>query len=410
MKVVHINTSDIHGGAAIAAHRLHKSLLNENIDSKMLVMNKDSDEKEIVFARNNNFEKHIFSKSRTLLKKVILSKYRNRKDIIFSPAKFGLDITKNKVIQEADVIHLHWVVGGFLSLNSLDKLFSLDKKIVWTLHDMWAFTGGCHYSGTCEEYTNNCGDCPILNSNKDNDLSRKVFAIKKDIFQQQNIDVITCSNWLGDCARESALLKTKNINIIPNILDTNIFKPINKNIARKILNLDINTKYILFGAINSTADKRKGWKYLKEAVQILDKVDDNFKNEIELLVFGSSYSKNIESLPFEVKFLGRLYDEYSLSLVYNASDVFVGPSLEEAFGQTFNESIFCGTPAVSFESTGTEDVIEHKINGYLAEYKNSEDLAKGIIWTLNNLQNVSIKDDSLKSENIIEKILDVYKS
>src|SRR6056297_2929736 len=117
MKIVHVNTSDINGGAAIAAHRLHKAFLKRNIDSNMLVMKKNSDEREIIEARNNNFEKHILSKVRTLIKKAILSKYRNRKDIIFSPARFGLDITKNKVVQEANVIHLHWVVGSFLSLS-----------------------------------------------------------------------------------------------------------------------------------------------------------------------------------------------------------------------------------------------------------------------------------------------------
>jgi glycosyltransferase involved in cell wall biosynthesis len=410
LKIVHVNTSDIRGGAAIAAHRLHKELLKEDIDSKMLVMKKDSDEKEIFIARDNKFEKHILSKVRTLIKKAILSKYRKSKDIIFSPAKLGLDITKNKVIQEADVIHLHWVVGGFLSLNSLDKLFSLDKKIVWTLHDMWAFTGGCHYSGECKKYINNCGDCPILNSNKENDLSRKIFEEKSKIYKNKNLNIITCSNWLGECAKKSDLLKNKNVNAIPNVLDDTIFKHIGQNTAQDILDLDKNKKYILFGAMNSTSDPRKGWNYLKKSLQIINERYSDLKYDVELLVFGSSYSENIESLPFKVQFLGRLYDEYSLSLVYNASDVFVGPSLEEAFGQTFNESIFCGTPAVSFEGTGTEDIIKHKINGYLAEYKNSEDLAKGIIWTLNNLQNVSIKDDSLKSKNILEKILDVYKS
>jgi len=217
MRIVHVNTSDINGGAAIAAHRLHKSFLKRNMNSKMLVLEKSSDEKRIVKAKNNNFEKHVFSKVRTLFKKAILSKYQNRKDIIFSPAKFGLDITKNKVIQEADVIHLHWVVGGYLSLSSLDKLFSLNKKIVWTLHDMWAFTGGCHYSGTCDKFTNNCGNCPILNSNKENDLSRKIFEKKSKIYNDKALNIITCSQWLGECAKESKLLKNKNVNVIPNV-------------------------------------------------------------------------------------------------------------------------------------------------------------------------------------------------
>lgn len=409
MKVVHVNTSDINGGAAIAAHRLHKALLNNNIDSKMLVLKKNSDEQKIIKEKNNNFEKHILVKARVLFERIILSKYRNRKDMIFSPAKLGLDITKNKIIQKADVVHLHWVVGGYLSLNSLDKLFSLKKKIVWTLHDMWPFTGGCHYSGTCKEYTNNCGNCPVLNSNKENDLSRKIFKEKIKIYKNKDLNIITCSNWLGECAKKSRLLKNKNVKVVPNVLDENIFKHIDQNIARLILNLDKNKKYILFGAMNSTSDPRKGWDYLKKAIQIINERYPSLQDDVELLVFGSSYSKSVDSLPFDITFLGRLYDEYSLALVYNAVDVFVGPSLEEAFGQTFNESIFVGTPAISFENTGTEDIIDHKVNGYLAKYKDSEDLANGIIWILNNLENVDIKDDSLKTDNIINKILDIYK-
>jgi glycosyltransferase involved in cell wall biosynthesis len=411
LKVVHVSTSDNRGGAAIAAHRLHRALLKEGIDSEMLVMEKESDEKEVLIARDNNIDKYIFSKVRILFKKIILAKYKKRKNIIFSPAKFGIDITKNNVIKEADVIHLHWIVGGFLSLNSLEKIFSLDKKIVWTLHDSWAFTGGCHVRYNCEKYKKECKECPMLNSNTKKDLSNKVFNKKNKIFSKvDKLDIITPSSWLNKCVSKSLLLGKFQNHKIPNVLDENIFKTIDKKTSRDILNLEQNKKYICFGALNSTTTEYKGWKYLKKALYLLDDMGINSKNNIELLVFGSSYSKSVASLPFDVTFLGRLYDEHSLSLVYNAVDVFVGPSLEEAFGQTFNESIFVGTPAISFENTGTEDIIDHKVNGYLARYKDSEDLANGIIWTLNNLENVDIKEDSLKTDRIINEILDIYKN
>jgi glycosyltransferase involved in cell wall biosynthesis len=410
LKVVHVNTSDIRGGAAIAAHRLHKSLLNENVDSKMLVMNKDSDEKEVIKAKNNNFEKHILSKIRVLIKKAILSKYRNRKDIIFSPAKFGLDITQNKIIQEADVIHLHWVVGGYLSLNSLDKLFSLNKKIVWTLHDMWSFTGGCHYSGTCDKFTNNCGNCPILNSSKENDLSRKIFEKKSKIYNDKNLNIITCSNWLGECAKESKLLKNKNVNVIPNVLDENIFKHIDQNIAKDFLNLDKEKKYILFGAMNSTSDPRKGWDYLKKSLQIINDKYPDLKNEVELLVFGASYSEDVKKLPFNVKFLGRFSDEIALSLIYNSADLFVAPSLEDNLPNTVLESLHCGTPVAAFDIGGMPDMIEHKENGYLAEFKSSDNLAKGIVWSLDNLDKVKINEKYFNKDRIINDILEIYKS
>jgi glycosyltransferase involved in cell wall biosynthesis len=408
LKILHVNTSDINGGAAIAAHRLHKALLKNNIDSKMLVMKKASNEKEVVLARNNNFEKHIFSKIRVLFKKIILSRYKNRKDIIFSPAKFGLDITKNKIIQEADVIHLHWVVGNFLSLNSLDKLFSLNKKIVWTLHDMWAFTGGCHYSDECEKYKHACYDCPILNSNKEKDLSRKVFEKKSKIYQGRDINIITCSEWLGECAKQSKLLKNKNINSIPNVLDNNIFKNIDQNIARDILSLDKNKKYILFGAMNSTSDPRKGWDYLKNSIKIINERYADVKGDVELLVFGSSYSKDVEKTTLSVKFLGRFFDEIALSLIYNSADLFVAPSLEDNLPNTVLESLHCGTPVVAFNIGGMPDMIEHEKNGYLAKCKDSKDLANGIIWSLNNLKNVNLINEEFKKKTILNNILDLY--
>jgi glycosyltransferase involved in cell wall biosynthesis len=408
MKVVHINTSDINGGAAIAAHRLHKAFLKRNIDSNMLVMKKDSDEKEIIVARNNDFEKHIFTKARQLLTKIVLSRYKNGKLEIFSPAKFGLDITKNKVVQEADVIHLHWILGGFLSLDSLDKLFSLNKKIVWTLHDMWSFTGGCNYSGACEKYRNNCGACLILNSNKENDLSRKIFKKKNKIYKNKDLNIITCSSWLGECAKKSQLLKNENIKAIPNVLDENIFKNIDNNTVRNILGLDKNKKYILFGAMNSTSDPRKGWNYLKNAIEIIDDKYSDIKNEVELLVFGSSYSEDVKELPFEVEFLGRFSDEIALSLIYNSADLFVAPSLEDNLPNTVLESLHCGTPVVAFDIGGMPDMINHKENGYLANFKDSNDLAKGIVWSLDNLDKVKIDQGKFNKDKIINDILEIY--
>jgi len=408
MKVVHISTSDIRGGAAIAAHRLHKAFLKKNINSKMLVMNKISDEKEVIVARDNNIDKHFFSKVRKLANKTLLFKYKNRKDVIFSPAKFGLDITKNKIIKDADIIHIHWCLKGFLSLNILEKLISSNKKIVWTLHDMWTFTGGCHYSGTCRKYIKTCGNCPILKSNKENDLSRKILKKKKNIYKNKDLSIITCSSWLGDCAKKSNLLKDKNVSVIPNVLDENIFKFINKDIIRHILNLKNNKKYVLFGAMNSISDPRKGWDYLKKSVEILDKNYPKLKNEVELLVFGSSYSQDVESLPFKVKFLGRFSDEIALSLIYNSADLFVAPSLEDNLPNTVLESLHCGTPVTAFDVGGMKDMIDHKKNGYLAKFKDSDDLANGILWSLDKLDRVKIDKNKFNNDKITKDILEIY--
>ncbi|NUU95816.1 glycosyl transferase family 1 [Marinitoga sp. 1135] len=413
MKVVHINTTDTGGGAAIAAHRLHLALLEKGIKSKMIVANKRTDELNIELAREGNIERHIYSKIRSLKEKIILYKYRNRKNkIIFSTGRYGIDISKHPSVLEADVIHLHWINSNYISLKVLRKLAKLEKKMVWTLHDSWAFTGGCHVRYGCTNYMNKCGNCLMLDSNKKNDLSRKIFNEKIKVYRSfKDLTIITPSNWLGNEVKKSYLLKKYPLKIIPNILDDRIFKPLDKEYSRYILNLDSNKnkKYILFGAISATETPYKGWEYLKKALEILKKEKRLIQN-IELLVFGASYSKDIENLPFKTRFMGKIHDEYTLSLLYNAADVFVGPSLEEAFGQTFNEAIFCGTPAVGFENTGVEDIIEHKKNGYLAKYKNSKDLADGVLYCLNNLKNVKLKNERLKRNNILKEIINVYKN
>ena len=383
MKIVHVNTSDINGGAAIAVHRLHLSMLKQGIDSKMLVLAKNSDELNIEVASLTKEEKFIYSNIRKLLNRIPLLKYKNREKIIFSPANIGIDVSKHKLIQEADIIYLHWIVGGFLSLNSLKKIAKLNKKIKWVLHDSWAFTGGCHVRYGCERYQQNCGKCPMLGSKKDNDLSRKVFKQKQELFKLfKDLTIVTPSKWLGSCVSKSSLLKEFPLEIIPNVLDENIFKSLNKEFCKEVLNLDKEKKNILFGAMAATSTPYKGWKYLKKALILLDKENPMLKEKVELLVFGASHGNDIEKLPFKTKFLGRVYDESTLALIYNSANVFVGPSLEEAFGQTFNESVNCGTPAIAFEKTGVEDIITHKENGYLAKYKDVKDLVEGIKWGL----------------------------
>ncbi len=409
MKVVHINTSDMNGGAAIAAHRFHLAMLEQGVDSKMLVMSKLSDEINIETYKNGKAEEVVFSNIRKLINKIPVYRYKNRKDIIFSPANIGVDISKNKLIKDADIIHLHWIVGGYLSLKSLENILKLGKKTVWTLHDSWAFTGGCHVRYGCEKYRDECGCCHMLNSKTEKDLSRKVFLKKKKIFEKyDNLKIITPSSWLEECAENSKLLKKYSVDVIPNVLDESIFKHLDKDTAKKILNLDTGKKYICFGALNAISDAYKGWDYLKKALEILDLNNPGLKNNLELLVFGVTHSKDVEELPFKTRFLGRIYDECTLALIYNSADIFVGPSLEEAFGQTYNESIHCGTPALAFANTGSEDIIEHKINGYLAEHKNYEDLAYGIKWSLDNLTRVGIENEELDSKKILKKILEIY--
>lgn len=408
MKVVHINTSDKSGGAAIAAYRLHKELLKKGIDSKMLVLNKTTDEKEIFSIVRSKLDKFLISKIKFQLEYLIFKKYRERENkIIFSQGKYGYSIVDNPLVKEADIIQLHWINAGMLSIKDILKLNSMRKKIVWTLHDMWPFTGGCHYAGECKKYKENCGNCEILKTKVDNDITRKIFNNKNKNFKNIDFKVIGCSNWITQCARESSLFKSKQIKTIPNVLDINIFKKIEKKIARNILNLSENKKYILFGAMSSTGDKRKGYDYLKKSLLILNEKYPELKEEVEILIFGASYSNSEDKFPFKINFLGQLNDETTLALVYNSANVFVAPSLEENLANTVNESLACGTPVTAFYIGGMLDMIKHKSNGYLAKYKDSNDLANGILECLNYTQEIK---SNFNQDEILEKILEYYKN
>lgn len=390
MKILHINTSDKIGGAAIASYRLHKALLKNGIESKMLVLDKITDEQEITAIIVNKVKRTFLSMLMSFFEQKKFKRYKDRENkIMFSQGRYGLKISEHPLINEADVIHLHWINNGMLSIKEIEKISQKGKKIVWTLHDMWPFTGGCHYSGDCLEYEKQCSDCKILNFHNRNDITMKIFEKKRKSYEKIDFNIIGCSKWIGECAKNSFLFKDKKIKIIPNIIEKNIFKPIEKNICRNILNLDVKKKYILFGAINSNTDKRKGHHLLISALEKLKKEELNTISNIEILVFGSSYFLESEKVPFKINFLGHIYDEITLSLIYNSADVFVAPSLEDNLPNTVNESLLCGTPVVAFKVGGMTDMINHLENGYLASTNDSKDLSNGILKFLNYNNKVS---------------------
>jgi glycosyltransferase involved in cell wall biosynthesis len=244
-----------------------------------------------------------------------------------------------------------------------------------------------------------------LKSKKTKDLSYRIFKRKTNRYNGLKLNIVSPSNWLKECAEKSKLLQKKKIQVIPNSLDTNVFKPIQKNIARKNFNLPDDKKIILFGAMNSISNKKKGFIYLKKALESLSKRNTDFL----LVVFGASHDKDIEKLPFEVKFLGTLYDEYTLSLAYSASDVFVAPSEEDNFPNTILESFSSGTSCVTFEIGGFPDMIDHKKNGYLAKPFDVEDLAKGIDFCLSNSKLGLNVRKKVEKEYSLEKQAKEYK-
>jgi glycosyltransferase involved in cell wall biosynthesis len=276
---------------------------------------------------------------------------------------------------------LHWIGDGFVAAEALSEF---NKPIVWTLHDMSAFTGGCYYSQECDRYTKSCGNCLILGHNKSWDLSRWVWQRKAKAWQNLKLTVLTPSKWLADCAKSSSLLKNSDIRVIPYGLDTRTYKPCDRQTAKNILNLPQDRQLILFGALSSTSNKRKGFPLLMQALKQLSNYENS--QNWELIVFGASQPKEKLDIDFKTRYIGTLSDEIFLALIYAAADVFVAPSVQENLPNAVMEALACGTPCVAFQIGGMPDLIEHKQNGYWAHAFATEDLAQGIAWVLESRQ------------------------
>jgi len=395
MKVLTVSKYDKEGGAAIAAYRLHKSLLTAGVQSSMLVQKKITDDYLVIGAAS--IKQKLQNAISYYADQIPVFFYKNKSANLFSPSwiSFG-DILKQINDIQPDIVHLHWICKGMLSIKDISKI---KVPIVWTLHDSWAFTGGCHIVNRCQKYLSECGKCPELMSSKNHDLSNKVFNRKRKVYSKiKNVTIVTVSKWLEDCARNSVLLSKMDVITIPNTINTNVYRPLNKIVAKSILNIVKDRKVILFGALSGTDDKNKGYVELLEAISKL-KVKSN---DVELIVFGSTQPKEIMPLKYKITYLGHFYVDISLQVVYSASDVMVVPSIQESFGQTASESMSCGTPVVAFATSGLLDIIDHKTNGYLAEPYDTAELANGIEWVLEN------EDYNELSKNAREKVVQKF--
>lgn len=405
MKILIVNYADIQGGAAKAAYRLHNALLDAGIDSSMLVQSKSSDDYRVLAPKGTlgNF----LGKAKPILEARSLKNYKGQEKLLFSPSAISLGSIIEKINRlKPDIVHFHWICGGMIKIEDIAKI---KVPIVWSMHDMWPFTGGCHYDRWCGRYKEACGKCQILGSRKENDISRKVFERKRQTYQKvQNMIIVALSRWLESCAKESTLLVDKKIINLPNPIDTELFKPFDKAKARELLGLPENKRLLGFGAMNSK-NTTKGFKELKNALQFAE--NDN----LELVVFGSSEPKEVPDLGFKIHYLGRLHDDVSLKVMYSALDLIAVPSLQENLSNVIMESLACGTPVVAFDIGGNSDMVEHLQNGYLAKPFESKDLARGIDWVLNEPSEIlrerarSKVLNDFESTKIAKRYIDLYK-
>lgn len=337
---------------------------------------------------SNNTLNLCMSKVRRRIDMLPLMLYNNRENTIFSSSFYPNSISKNILKLRPDLIHLHWVTNGFLRIETLNRL---RRPLVWTLHDMWPFTGGCHYSGECDKYEDSCGKCPMLGSSINKDLSRWNWNRKKKSWDNLNLTIITPSNWLANCAKTSSLFGNYRIEVIPNGLNLDVFKPIEKNSALEKLSLPQNKKYILIGSINIAKDKRKGANFFKCIFQELF-TDISEENRPEFIIFGASESSDLLDFGLKSHFMGFIDNDKNLVTIYSAADVYAFPSTQDNLPNTVMESMACGTPVVAFDIGGISDMIEHKKNGYLVEPFDTEDFSNGIKWAISDerrLQSIS---------------------
>ena len=394
MRVLIVNTSERTGGAAVAANRLMKALNNNGAKAKMLVRDKETESLTVVpLPHSSRLRWNFFWERLVIFCRLHFSRHHLFEVDI---ANAGSDITKLPEFQEADVIHLHWVNQGMLSLKGIQKILQSGKPVVWTMHDIWPATSLCHVTLGCQHFTSQCGNCRLLpGGGSSHDFSTTIWQRKQRMLADENIYFVACSHWLESEAKRSALLKGQKITSIPNPIDTRIYKKGDKQEARQRLGLPLDKKLILFASQRVT-NVNKGMDYLIEACRQLQISD------AAVVILGGHAEEVVSQLSLEAYPLGYVNDEQRIVDVYHAADVFVLPSLSENLPNTIMEAMACGVPCVGFKVGGIPEEIDHRRNGYVAEYRSAEDLARGIRWIL------AEADYEELSKNAVQKVVQNY--
>lgn len=362
MNVLLISTSECCGGGAIAARRLMEALGKNGMKAKLMVRNKQTDAITVCKVGNK------FPKFMERLAILPRCGFRNSRLWQADIAKWGIDITRTREYQEADVVHLHWVNQGMLSLDEMGRIMSSGKRVVWTLHDEWPYLGVCHYRGDCQE--KECRHCPLLCGS----LPYNIYKRKLAMYQQGHPTFVGCSQWITNEARRA--MPGERVEHINNCIPSALFHPTDMQQARTSLGLPQDKRLLLFCSQKVT-DERKGIKYLVEALQQLH------EDDLHLLIVG----KNSEQIPLPDGIKATCFgsvNEKTMPMLYNAADAFITPSLQDNLPNTIAEAMSCGTPCVGFDIGGIPEMIDHMKNGYVAHYRDAADLAEGIRFVLSH--------------------------
>lgn len=375
MRVLLVNTSERIGGAAIAASRLLRALNRHGVEAEMLVRDKQTDNPRVAALGRGPVQQMRFVAERA---DICLRNRLSRQNLFAIDAgRFGTDITRRPEFQRANVIHLHWVNQGMLSLRDIQRICQSGKRVVWTMHDMWPFTGICHYADTCEGWLTGCGNCRLLQRPAANDLSHQTYERKQRLLALHQIGFAACSDWLADLARRSPLLQNQKVVSIPNAIDTARYTPAadgGRRAVRRRLGLPEDKRLLLFVAYKVT-DEKKGFVYLREAVEHLCAQQPAWRDNVAVVAVGREASTVAGTFPTEVCPVEYVSDPQVMIDYYRAADLLVMPTLMDNLPNTIVESMACGTPCVGFEIGGLPQMIRHGETGLLACYKDAEDFA-----------------------------------
>ena len=380
MRIVHLSTSDTAGGASRAAYRVHTGLKGLGHDSRMLTFKKWSVDPTVTgFKLSTGILDRLRVRRRLRQITTDFAKYADTRPPGAEP--FADDRTPYgdqplRVMPECDIINLHWV-AGFVDHQPFFDVFAERfprVPLVWRLADMAPATGGCHYDRGCGKFAAKCGACPELGSKTENDLSRQIWQRKHDALARvsdNGMHIVATSRWVAEVASQSSLLGRFNRTIIPNALDVSVFQPRDKGFSRDLLGIPRNAKVVLFAA-DSSKHPRKGFAQLTEALEGIRGVDN-----LTLVSVGGGKPEIGGNIPLIN--IGKVDDDRILSIAYSAADVYVIPSLQEAFGQTVIESMACGTPIIGFASGGITDTVRPGQTGLLAKTGDVGELRQAIV-------------------------------
>lgn len=413
MRVLIVNTSEKTGGAAVASARLMEALNNNGVKAKMLVRDKETQRITVASLPHRALQRWHFLWERWCIFCHLHFSRRHLFEIDIANA--GSDITSLPEFREADIIHMAWINQGMLSLKSIGRIIASGKPVVWTMHDIWPATGVCHYARGCSAFKTECHDCRLLpGGGSAHDLSRKIYLRKKRLYTQSSIHFVTCSRWLEDQARQSGLLTGLSVTAIPNPIDTHVFCKRDKRQARLLTGLPADRRLILFVSQRVT-DERKGMDYFIDALNRLTAAHPELKTDWGVVILGGHSEELSAQLPLPAYPLGYVNDEKQIVSIYNSADLFVLPSLEDNLPNTIMEAMACGVPCAGFRVGGIPEEIDHLKNGYVAEYKDTEDLARGIRWILSEADYDALSRAavakvaaSYSQRNVAMKYIEVY--